>query len=222
MDRVKSYVFDFSGDDFDQSPSDSSSSSPSSSSSIGKNSDGEEDAGENEAESLYKGPLDMIQSLEQVLPFRKGISKFYNGKSKSFTNLTEEVTSSSTSSSSSVKDLAKPENPYSRRRRNLLSHKISPRGGISKKRVLNSSRSVLTLAITGDGSSLDGDSSPESSLTVSESPPSRRKSVLPPLYPRSKGYFGNLKSSRLCAFDSVNGFPRCFPATASGVGYKES
>ena len=40
----------------------------SSSSPIGKNSDDE--GGENEAESPYKGPLDMMKSLEEVLPIR--------------------------------------------------------------------------------------------------------------------------------------------------------
>lgn len=45
------------------------SSSSSSSSSIGKNSHDEE-GGENEAESPYKGPLDMMESLEEALPIR--------------------------------------------------------------------------------------------------------------------------------------------------------
>lgn len=58
------------------SPSSSSSSaspSPSSSSSIGRNSDVSsdgEDCGENEAQSSYKGPLDMMEALEEVLPIR--------------------------------------------------------------------------------------------------------------------------------------------------------
>ncbi|KFK33865.1 hypothetical protein AALP_AA5G070000 [Arabis alpina] len=100
-------------------------SSSSSSSSIGKNSE-DEKGGENEAESPYKGPLDMMESLEEVLPIRRGISKFYKGKSKSFNNLAE-------SESSTMKDLGRPENAYDRRRRNLLSHRLSSRGGISKK-----------------------------------------------------------------------------------------
>lgn len=47
--------------------------SPSSSSSIGRNSDVSsdgEDCGENEAQSSYKGPLDMMEALEEVLPIR--------------------------------------------------------------------------------------------------------------------------------------------------------
>ncbi|KFK26353.1 hypothetical protein AALP_AA8G237500 [Arabis alpina] len=240
----ESYVlFNFSGDNLDQSSNDSLSSSPSSSdSSIGRNSDdGEEDAGENEVESTYKGSLDMMESLEEVLPIRKGISKYYNGKSKSFTNLAEEGASSSSllTSSSSMKDLAKPENPYSRRRRNLLCHQIwenhnktTPRGGISKKPILSSSRSALTLAMAvmtggggGEGSSCSGgdSSSPGSSPTNSGSPVRQRMMMLPPLYPRSQGSFGNLtstatkSSSGFCAWRSysVADFPRCFPATAS-------
>ncbi|KAJ4883612.1 Uncharacterized protein Rs2_33705 [Raphanus sativus] len=153
MDRVESYMFNFNGD---QSSSESFSSS-SASSSIGRNSDDNEEEfhgdGEenNEAESSYKGPLDLMESLEEVLPVRKGISNYYSGKSKSFTNLA--AAASALTSSSSMKDLAKPENPYSRRRRNLLCHQIwensktTPRGGISKKHVMSSSRSALTLAM---------------------------------------------------------------------------
>lgn len=43
--------------------------SSSSSDTIGKNSDDDE-GGENEAESPYKGPLDMMESLEEVLPIK--------------------------------------------------------------------------------------------------------------------------------------------------------
>ncbi|CAN7091063.1 unnamed protein product [Brassica rapa subsp. narinosa] len=96
----------------------------SSSSPIGKNSDDE--GGENEAESPYKGPLDMMKSLEEVLPIRRGISKFYKGKSKSFMSLNN-------TESLSLKDLGRPDNLYSRRRRNLLHHRLCSRGGISKK-----------------------------------------------------------------------------------------
>ncbi|KAF8113360.1 hypothetical protein N665_0050s0020 [Sinapis alba] len=248
MDRVESYMFNVSGD---QSSSESFSSS-SASSSIGRNSDDEEefhgDGEENEAESPYKGPLDLMESLEEVLPVRKGISNFYSGKSKSFTNL---AATSALTSSSSMKDLAKPENPYSRRRRNLLCHQIlensktTPRGGISKKHVMSSSRSALTLAMAvaagvmaregSSSSSSGGDSSPgSSSPTTSGSPPRQRHGsrmmMLPPLYPSgSRESFGELKSSQssssgFCAWRSysVADIPRCFPATASGIGSSDS
>ena len=172
---------------------------------------------------------------------RKGISNYYSGKSKSFTNLA--AAASALTSSSSMKDLAKPENPYSRRRRNLLCHQIwensktTPRGGISKKHVMSSSRSALTLAMAvaagvmaREGSSSSGSSSP----TTSGSPPRQRHGsqmmMLPPLYPsQSRESFGDLKSSQssslgFCAWRSysVADIPRCFPATASGVGSSDS
>ncbi|KAL2513310.1 hypothetical protein Adt_18910 [Abeliophyllum distichum] len=49
--------------------------------------------------------------------FRNSISKFYYGKSKSYTSLSD------VTSLSSIKDMAKPENAYTRRRKNLLPHK---------------------------------------------------------------------------------------------------
>lgn len=112
----------------------------SSSSSIGKNSDISEGSMEKtddseEVQSSYKSPLNSMETLEEVLPMRKGISRFYNGKSKSFTSLRE----------ASTKDLAKPENAYIRKRRNLLGCGNRNRGGISK-RVTNSSRTTLALA----------------------------------------------------------------------------
>ncbi|KAL2471922.1 Uncharacterized protein Adt_40058 [Abeliophyllum distichum] len=66
--------------------------SASESSSIGKNSDISEKSLDNfdeneEVQSSYKGPLDAMDALEEVLPIRRGISRFYNGKSKSFASL---------------------------------------------------------------------------------------------------------------------------------------
>ncbi|KAG0470989.1 hypothetical protein HPP92_015535 [Vanilla planifolia] len=46
---------------------------------------------------------------------RRGISKFYCGKSKSFASLSDAI-----SNLSSAKELGKPENAYSRKRKNLL------------------------------------------------------------------------------------------------------
>ncbi|XP_054798578.1 protein OXIDATIVE STRESS 3 LIKE 1-like [Prosopis cineraria] len=166
------------------------STSSSSTSSIGRNSDlssersmGDEDRGENEAQSAYNGSLDMMQSLEEVLPVSRGISKFYNGKSKSFTNLTHAC------SSPSVKDLAKPDNGYNRKRRNLMAFNHvwnknrsfplkSNSGGISKRTILSSSRSALALAVAMNSS--DSSSSITSEDSISKSPP-----YLPPLHPLS-------------------------------------
>ncbi|KAI7743208.1 hypothetical protein M8C21_020564, partial [Ambrosia artemisiifolia] len=63
---------------------------------------------------------DAIEALEQALPIRRGISTFYNGKSKSFTCLANVWPTMS-----SVQDIAKPENAYTRKRRNLGAFKLS-------------------------------------------------------------------------------------------------
>ncbi|XP_058078905.1 protein OXIDATIVE STRESS 3 LIKE 1-like [Magnolia sinica] len=127
-----------------------------SSSSIGRNSDccsrgrsdGEDDS--EEVQSSYKGPLDTMDALEESLPIRRGISRFYCGKSKSFTSLAD-------TSSASANDLGKPENSYTRKRKNLLAYgniwernRNSPLRNSScgiSKRPTNSSRSTLALAV---------------------------------------------------------------------------
>lgn len=72
MDRIESYVLNVSGDHLYDRSSSESFSSPSSS--IGRNSDDDDDGeygvGENEAESPYKCPLDLMESLEEALPVR--------------------------------------------------------------------------------------------------------------------------------------------------------
>lgn len=96
---------------------------------------------------------------------RRGISRFYTGKSKSFTSLAD--ASSSSSSSSSLKHISKPDDPYSRRRRNLLSYGLtweknrapclrSNGGSGISKRVTTSNRKTklaLAVAMSNSGSS---------------------------------------------------------------------
>lgn len=65
--------------------------------------------------TLVLGNL-IIETDRYGFSYRRGISTFYNGKSKSFTCLAD-VWPSSTSS---IQDIAKPENAYTRKRRNLL------------------------------------------------------------------------------------------------------
>ncbi|CAI9771502.1 unnamed protein product [Fraxinus pennsylvanica] len=137
--------------------------SASESSSIGKNSDISEKSLDNldeEVQSSYKGPLDAMDALEEVLPIRRGISRFYNGKSKSFASLAD-------ASSSSIKNLSKPENAYTRKRRNLLvcsiaswdvknrSSLLRSNGGGISKRMTNSSRTTLALAVAMSNSGSD-------------------------------------------------------------------
>ncbi|CAK9138509.1 unnamed protein product [Ilex paraguariensis] len=168
--------------------------SSSSSSSIGRNSDvssargsvdGDQNNGDGEeVQSEFKGPLGSLDALEEVLPIKRGISNFYCGKSKSFTSLAD------TASCSTIKDIVKPVNAYTRKRKNLLAYSNffdknrnhlsrSNSGGISKRPV-NSSRSTLALAVTM--------SSPESASN-SESSNSHLllpNTCLPPLPPHSR------------------------------------
>lgn len=147
-------------------------------SSIGKDSDVSECRDiddDNEAESTYNydEPLNMMDSLQQFLPIRRGISKFYDGKSKSFMSLADAV------SSPSAKDIAKPENAYTRRRRNLMALNHiweknknfllrSNNGGISK-RTISSNRSVVALAFALNYDSSTSCSSEESTSSSNSS-----------------------------------------------------
>ncbi|CAA7041795.1 unnamed protein product [Microthlaspi erraticum] len=140
-------------------------SSSSSSVSIGVNSSDDE-AGENEAESRYKGPLDTMDALQEVLPIRRGISKFYNGKSTSFRSLADVE-------SMQVKDVGRPENLFTRRRRNHFNHRMCSRGGISKKPV----KTTITMV-----SSSDDDSYSTSPLPRDH----RMMTTLPPLHETQK------------------------------------
>lgn len=176
-------------------------SSCSSSSSIGRNSDcsssSESDSEEVVVQSSYKGPgpFDTMDSLEDSLPISsssigRGISKFYRGKSKSFTSLADAV-------ASSAEDLGKPDNPYNRKRKNLLacsgirdrnhSHSLRNRSsGCIPKRPTNSNRSTFSVALTVSG--------PESNTSE------EHESRLPPLPPHGKSSLNT--SIPQCSFSS--------------------
>ncbi|TVU10118.1 hypothetical protein EJB05_43627 [Eragrostis curvula] len=88
-----------------------------SSSSIGENSSSEvggEEGEEVESKLKVGDGLGCLDALEDSLPFKSGLSSFYSGKSKSFTSLAE-----ATSTVAAAKELAKPENPFNKRRRIL-------------------------------------------------------------------------------------------------------
>ncbi|XP_027337670.1 uncharacterized protein LOC113851403 [Abrus precatorius] len=70
--------------------------------------------------SSSSDPLSDMSSLFQQLPIKRGLSKFYQGKSQSFTSLTNVR---------SLEDLAKPENPYNKRLKSCKSYG----GGLSEK-----------------------------------------------------------------------------------------
>nr|GLL27802.1 uncharacterized protein LOC109148139 [Ipomoea trifida] len=163
--------------------------SSSSTSSIGRNSDdspggrsssggGDADGDGEEVQSSFKGgALDNLEALEEVLPIKRGISKFYAGKSKSFTSL------SHAASCSSLNEIVKPENAYTRKRKNLLAYNNffnknrnqmhqSNIGGLYKRPT--NSRSSLALAATQEGN-----------FNSNPSPPC---SFLPPLPPQTQSY----------------------------------
>ncbi|KAJ7553644.1 hypothetical protein O6H91_06G106600 [Diphasiastrum complanatum] len=135
--------------------------SSSSSSSIGQGSDSSSCSSqraateENEVQSSLRSPLDHMSTLENSLPIKRGLSNFFRGKSRSFTSLADV---------SSVNDLAKPENPYAKKRkwfhgngsdsRNKIGyppicHSFS---GSSRKSFPSKDRDTLTLFSTGSDS----------------------------------------------------------------------
>ncbi|WOH08986.1 hypothetical protein DCAR_0728437 [Daucus carota subsp. sativus] len=172
-----------------------------SSSSIGKNSDvsggGQSDSGDGDGEvqSSFKGPLDCLDSLEEVLPIKRGISNFYSGKSKSYTSLSD------VSSCSSIKDIVKQEDAYTRKRKNLLAHSnyfdrsrngnLGSSSGISK-RLANSSRS--SIALSAMVSSSESNNSSEC-LGSNSSSPTPSLPPLPPNGRRSKSPNNGLMAS---------------------------
>ncbi|XP_019182943.1 PREDICTED: uncharacterized protein LOC109177907 [Ipomoea nil] len=70
-------------------------------------------------------PLQDMSTLLQELPFKRGLSRHYNGKSQSFTSL---------SNVRSLEDLAKPENPYNKKLKSCRSY-----GGLFLEGCKNSS-----------------------------------------------------------------------------------
>eukprot|EP01018_Ginkgo_biloba_P002782 Gb_22739 [translate_table: standard] len=66
--------------------------------------------------SEMDGPLYDMNSLKSQLPFKRGLSKFFGGKSQSFTSLTDVKC---------LDDLAKPENPYRKKMKSSHSYGAS-------------------------------------------------------------------------------------------------
>ncbi|KAI5065159.1 hypothetical protein GOP47_0019854 [Adiantum capillus-veneris] len=112
---------------------------PVSSSSSGEASPACDDA---EVESPFKDGVDLSCPVGSSTSPRKGLSRFYAGKSRSFICLRDIV---------SVKDLAKPEGPYAKKRKvhsssSQLPHLQKGSTTISKK-PLQSGKSTLALAV---------------------------------------------------------------------------
>ncbi|KAG6508258.1 uncharacterized protein LOC121981691 [Zingiber officinale] len=74
----------------------------------------EEEEEEEEMESKESdGAFGSLDALENSLPIKRGLSNFYSGKARCFTNLAD-------AANANVADLAKRENPFNKRRRLLL------------------------------------------------------------------------------------------------------
>ncbi|CAI0448329.1 unnamed protein product [Linum tenue] len=139
------------GSDREHSPSPSSSST-SSSSSIGNDSDdceGREEEAENEVESSFRGPTILdLGALERSLTgsdWRKGLSRCYVGKAKSFSDLGE------AESITDISELEKTEHAVNKRRRSeiALAHVWDRSGGATiSKRSITSSASAISLTLT--------------------------------------------------------------------------
>ncbi|KAI3782766.1 hypothetical protein L2E82_12821 [Cichorium intybus] len=149
-----------------------------SSSSIGKNSDtdgGDSDEEDDEVQSKDNGPLNKLNALEEILPIKRGISSFYAGKSKSYGSLAD------ASFVPSIQDIVKPEDAYSRKRKNMLAHSVlfdkhckSTSESRISKRFTNFSRSG-NHDIAGNGENPN----PNSSLPNRSLPPLPRNSGRP-------------------------------------------
>lgn len=116
-------------------------SSESSSIGVQSSSSEEEDDEErgNEVQSKLKdeGALTSMDSLEDSLPIKRGLSNFFTGKSKSFASLSD-------ASAGSARDLKKEENPFNKRRRILIANKISRSRRASYSSLITSLPSLLS------------------------------------------------------------------------------
>lgn len=98
--------------------------------------------------SGVSGPLQDMSSLFQDLPFKRGLSKHYNGKSQSFTSL---------ANVRCLEDLAKPENPYNKKLKSCKSYGglfQSYHAGRSNTHHSNTSRLISKKSSRGSCSSL--------------------------------------------------------------------
>lgn len=74
----------------------------------------EKDEEEDEVQSKTKnGAFGSLDSLEESLPIKRGLSNFFSGKSKSFASLADVA-------AATARSLVKPENPFNKRRRLLM------------------------------------------------------------------------------------------------------
>ncbi|KAJ4834765.1 hypothetical protein Tsubulata_020005 [Turnera subulata] len=173
-----------------------------SSSSIGAPDDSDEDEEDDGTvvTSSSKDAMGSLDSLEEALPIKRGLSNHFSGKSKSFGNLADVTTSVNR-----VKDLEKPENPFNKRRRLLIANKLSRKSFYSWSNP--KSMPLLTLKedddVDGYGDRDDDDEDDDRSPSSSSSSVTQEQGVLlqerhsrvPKLYQRR---FGATFKSQSC------------------------
>ncbi|KAK4368586.1 hypothetical protein RND71_012378 [Anisodus tanguticus] len=174
--------------------------------------------------SVYETTIPKCSNCARLPCFRRGISSFYAGKSKSYTSLADAA------SCSSLKDMVDSDNAYTRKRKNLLAHSNFfdksqnhfPRnnsGGLYKRPI--NSRSSLALGATSSCSE-----STNSSESLNSNALSPRFS-LPPLPPQSRRYSNESSSSppeqklSACRSFSLSDLQGAAAATPSLMDIKE-
>ncbi|KAI3694428.1 hypothetical protein L1987_77393 [Smallanthus sonchifolius] len=145
------------------------------SSSIGKDSDalsggGDSDEDDGEVQSKDNRPLNDLNDLEKVLPIKRGISMFYDGKSKSYGSLADAI------SVPSIQGIVKPEDAYSRKRKNMLAHHALLNKHLEST-TKSGSRSSLTLGLNSHSHDKTKSSESRSSTLGLSLPPLPRKSM---------------------------------------------
>lgn len=115
---------------------------------------------DDEVQSKFKG-LNSLDSLEDSLPIKKGLSNHFIGKSKSFSDLSQVTT---------VTELKKQENPFNKRRRLLIASKLSRKSFYS----CFNPKSMPLLSVNEDD---DEDQGGEKEVTTKGSPSSSSSSM---------------------------------------------
>ncbi|RWR73392.1 hypothetical protein CKAN_00166900 [Cinnamomum micranthum f. kanehirae] len=145
----------------DDSVISSSSDASSSDSMASSSSDLSEDASSftsSTPEQLAISPLYQMSSLMEQLPFKRGLSKHFQGKSQSFASL---------SNVRCLEDLAKPGNPYKKKMKSYKSYA----GGLDSHRSYTSNASSRTISKKSSRSSCASLISRRKSLLGNKPPP---------------------------------------------------
>ncbi|XXG47969.1 hypothetical protein AAC387_Pa02g2525 [Persea americana] len=109
-------------------------------------------------ERLAVSPLYQLSSLMEQLPFKRGLSKHFQGKSQSFTSL---------SNVRCLEDLAKPDNPYKKQMKSRKSYA----GGLDSHRSYTPNAASRTISKKSSRSSCASLISRRNSLLGNKPPP---------------------------------------------------